>query len=167
MKKIVVLVLGLTIVASCGETKNEEEVLSTQEETTIETINKEFFGDTITTEGAIDMTTLVSQLEENDSVIGKVTGTVNAVCKKKGCWMTMPINDSVDMRVRFKDYEFFVPLNCENRKATIKGIAKKAIITVDMLKHYAEDAGDSQEVIDAITEDEVEYSFLATGVILE
>jgi hypothetical protein len=35
---------------------------------------------------------------------------------------------------------------------------------VEMLRHFAEDAGQTQEEIDAITEPEVEWSFEATGV---
>jgi hypothetical protein len=165
MKKVFGLVFGLTILVSCLETNHNEEV--TDFSNTKELVMTEYFGDTITIDGAMDMATLESQLIENDSVIGKVTGTINAVCKKKGCWMTMPLNDSVNMRVGFKEYGFFVPLNCENRVATIEGVAKKEMITVEMLKHYAEDNGDSQEEIDAITKPKVEYSFVANGVILE
>ena len=39
-------------------------------------------------------------------------------------------------------------------------------MTIDMLKHYAEDAGDSQEEIDTIIEDEYNYAFEATGVLV-
>ena len=39
--------------------------------------------------------------------------------------------------------------------------------TVDWLKHKAEDAGKSQEEIDAITEPEVKVSFMADGVIIK
>lgn len=164
MKKVFSLVLGLAVLVSCGESKHEEEVENVEVE---EVVTIEYFGDTITKDGAVDMATLESQLKESDSAIVKVTGTVNAVCKKKGCWMTMPLNDSVNMRVGFKDYGFFVPLNCEDRVAIIEGVAKKDTISIEMLKHYAEDNGDSQEVIDAITQPEVEYSFVANGVILE
>lgn len=160
MKKIIVLVLSLTYLVSCAGSNHQEEV-------TTEVVTAEFFGDTITKEGAIEMSELAALLELNDSANVKVTGTVNAVCKKKGCWMTMSLTDSIDMRVGFKDYGFFVPLNCENRTVTIEGMVKKDIITVEMLKHYAEDNGDSQEVIDAIVAPEVEYSFVANGVILE
>jgi len=164
MKKIALIILGTALLFSCGETTKDTK--STEKET-IETSTKEYFGDTISTDGAIDMNALTAMLATNDSAIVTLTGEINAVCQKKGCWMTMPMNDSVDMRVRFVDYGFFVPLNCENRKATIQGVAKRDVITVAMLKHYAEDAEESQEEIDKITEPETEYSFLATGVVLD
>ena len=164
MKKIYLILLGIALITSCGETKKV--TVTTTEDDTTETVVNEYFGDTISAEGAINMNELTEMLATNDSVIVTLTSEVKSVCKKKGCWMTMQMNDSIDMRVRFKDYGFFVPLNCENKKVTVQGIAKKDIITVEMRKHYEEDAGKSQDEIDAITEPEIEYSFLATGVIL-
>ena len=38
---------------------------------------------------------------------------------------------------------------------------------MDMLKHYAEDEGKSQEEIDAISEPEFAYTFEAIGVIIK
>jgi hypothetical protein len=40
-------------------------------------------------------------------------------------------------------------------------------VSVDDLKHYAEDAGKSQEEIDAITESEMAYTFVAEGALIQ
>ena len=160
MKKIFLILIGTAFLASCGTETTS--TINTEETTVV----NEYFGDTISADNAVSMDEVVAMLESNDSAIVTLKSTVNAVCKKKGCWMTMPIDESVNMRVKFKDYGFFVPLNCEDKNAIVKGIARKEVITVETLKHYAEDAGDSQKDIDAITESEVEYSFLADGVIL-
>lgn len=169
MKKIF---LALTAVAllSCGS-EEKEPVTGTGEvneevvETTTDDVIKR--GEEFSTEDYVTTDMLKTLLEMGDSAKVVLKGKVNAVCKKKGCWMTMPMDSETDIRVRFKDYGFFVPLNCEEKTAYIQGVATKSIISVDELKHYAEDNGDSQETIDAITEPEVEYSFLADGVILE
>lgn len=95
-----------------------------------------------------------------------IKGEVGAACQKKGCWMTMAEGET-EMRVRFYDYGFFVPKDCAGMTATIKGVASFDTITVDMLQHYAEDAGESEEEIAKITEPEYELSFEATGVYLE
>ncbi len=169
------LCLGLSLL-SCSETENQEEVLNSESnvenvsegiDTNEEEVAVYTRGEEVNKEEAITTTELATLLETQDSAIVTLTGEVNGVCQKKGCWMTLTIDEETDVRVRFKDYAFFVPLDCEARMTTIKGVAKKDIITVDMLKHYAEDNGDSQEVIDAITEEEIEYSFLAEGVIVE
>lgn len=82
--------------------------------------------------------------------------------------MKMGIGENNDeIFVKFKDYGFFVPLNCEGRTAVMEGWAYKDVQSVEELKHYAFDAGKTQEEIDSITEPEVTYTFLADGVVLK
>jgi hypothetical protein len=88
-------------------------------------------------------------------------------CRKKGCWMKVDLGDGRSMRVSFKDYGFFVPLNADGRMATLKGVAYMDTIDVELLRHFAEDAGRSAEEIAAITEPELELSFEATGVLIK
>lgn len=166
MKKIGIILGLAALIVSCSNTEEKETI--TGEGNTTETPKDVIKrGDEFSTEGAISTQDLAKLLETQDSAVVVLKGTVNAVCKKKGCWMTMPMNDEADLRVRFKDYAFFVPLNCEEKTAFVQGVAKKNIISVDELKHYAEDNGQPKEEIDAITQPEVEYSFLANGVVLE
>lgn len=127
----------------------------------------EYFGDTITTGGAEPTDAIFAALADQDSVYMKLEGTVDAVCQKKGCWMTMPLGEDDELFIRFADYGFFVPLNCQGRTAVMEGWAFKSVTTVAELRHYAEDEGLPQEEIDAITEPEEEYKFMADGVILQ
>ena len=48
-----------------------------------------------------------------------------------------------------------------------KGKAKMDTISVDMLRHYAEDAGDSEDEISRITEPKYVLEFIAEGVLIE
>lgn len=96
-----------------------------------------------------------------------VEGTILECCRKKGCWMTIDLGDGKEMRVSFKDYGFFVPLHADGRAVTMKGIAYLDTIDVDMLRHFAEDAGKSKEEIEAITQPEYELGFEATGVLIK
>ncbi len=129
--------------------------------------NSNHFGDTINKKGSISYDDLLTKLASVDSMDTKVTGTVSAVCQNKGCWMTI-VSDQSDqeMRVKFKDYGFFVPKDISGRKVVFEGKAFKDITSVDDLRHYAEDEGLSKEEIEAITEPEEAYSFLASGVLL-
>jgi hypothetical protein len=88
-------------------------------------------------------------------------------CRKKGCWMTIDMGEGKSMRVTFKDYGFFVPLNADGRVATLKGAASVDTLDVETLRHFAEDAGKSKEEIEAITEPEYELTFEATGVLIK
>ncbi|MCD8529049.1 MAG: DUF4920 domain-containing protein [Chitinophagales bacterium] len=127
----------------------------------------EYFGKPITLDGAIASNAFFDNFTDGDSVEMKLTGQINKVCKKKGCWMTINLPENQELLVQFKDYGFFVPLNADGRTATIEGWAFKEVRPVEELKHYAFDEGKTQEEIDAITEPEVSYSFIADGVILE
>ena len=59
-----------------------------------------------------------------------------------------------------------MPLNAEG-EVVVNGKAFVTETTVDELRHYAEDAGKSEEEIAAITESKFEYRFLADGVLLK
>ena len=128
------------------------------------------FGETIDAEGAITFDEMVTQVgsSEVDSVAVKVVGTVGSVCQAKGCWMDLgPSAESESaMRVRFKDYGFFVPKDIAGRQAVVEGYAFREVTSVEELRHYAEDEGLSKEEIEKITEPEESIKFLASGVYL-
>jgi len=126
------------------------------------------FGEAVTADGAISYAEMLEQLRGQDSIEVKVAGTVNKVCQKKGCWMTITDEtaSAETMMVRFKDYGFFVPMDIGGREVVFEGKAYREITPVDELRHLAQDAGKSQEEIDAITEPKEELKFLASGVLL-
>lgn len=145
---------------ACGNTPTEKEAPANS-------MNEgKYFGENITSEGAIPPSQLVAKLETTDSLQVKVVGTVNEVCQKKGCWMTIDNAGGEELFVKFKDYGFFMPLDISGRKVVMEGHAYKEVTSVDELKHYAEDAKEPQEVIDAITEPREELKFMASGVLL-
>jgi hypothetical protein len=126
------------------------------------------FGDTsINEEGSVKVAQLVDLLEGKDSVSVKLEGQISSVCQKKGCWMRMPINDNDDLFVKFKDYGFFVPFDGAGKTAVMQGYAYIDTVSVAQQKHYASDAGESDEEIAKITEPSIEYTFLASGVIIK
>ncbi|MEH0156830.1 DUF4920 domain-containing protein [Limibacter armeniacum] len=126
------------------------------------------YGEKITTLNSISGTALIRQLEQADSLAAvKVTGEVTSSCEVKGCWMKLKLDNSHEMMVKFKDYGFFVPKGLESGTATVEGVVKKEVVSVDVLRHYAEDAGKSEDEINAITEPQEKIVFVAKGVIIE
>ena len=97
----------------------------------------------------------------------KITGRVASVCKMKGCWMEVSNGAGGTVRIRFKDYKFFVPRDCENQTVYALGVAHFDTTSVAMLQHYAEDAGKTKKEIEAITQPEVALTFLAEGILFE
>jgi hypothetical protein len=95
----------------------------------------------------------------------RVIGSVEEVCKVKGCWMMLSDGKS-RVRVTFKDYGFFMPKNLVGYKVALEGVLTEETLTEKDARHYAEDAGKSAKEIAAIVGDQKEYSFEATGVVV-
>ena len=99
--------------------------------------------------------------------ISNVSGEILDVCPKKGCWMNVKVNTDT-VFVKFKDYGFFVPkTGIQGKKVLMTGEIFKDTISVERLKHYAEDAKKSKTEIDLITEPEYKINMIATGVAIE
>lgn len=168
MKNWMILAASMAVVA-CGQpAENSEETTDSTAVTEVaEVMEPGYYGDTISTDGAITTDEMVAQLEGKDSLTVKVTGEISGVCQKKGCWMDIPLANGETMKVKFKDYAFFVPMNSTGQTATLEGTVRKVEYSVAELRHLASDAGKTQEEIDAITEPEVKYSFMANGVAIQ
>ena len=122
------------------------------------------FGAELSDAESIQAEQLEATLGDQKSVDVKVEGEIAEVCKMKGCWMTVTTAEGETVRVTFKDYEFFVPKDAAGYKVVFEGEAKREVVDVATLKHYAEDAGKSTEEIAEITEDETKLTFVASGV---
>jgi hypothetical protein len=115
---------------------------------------------------AISVVDLQTKLTTDSLYKGKVEGEVTSVCQTKGCWMTLKTVDGNDIMIKFKDYAFFMPKNISGKKVVLNGVAKVKTTSVEMLQHYAEDAGKSKDEIAAITAPKQEIIFMAAGVLV-
>ena len=172
MKKLSIVILAAFFIYACNSSGNSEENNDTEVESTDSTevtSSNEWLerGETITADGALDIETFKKEVEGKDSLIAKVETKIMSCCKKKGCWMKVDLGEGEEMRVTFKDYGFFVPLDAAGKTVIMEGKAYYDTTSVDMLRHYAEDAGKSEEEIAQITEPKLELAFEATGVLLK
>lgn len=162
---------ALAAMAACNSAGTDTEPASDQDTTTevaeAQQAQIEYFGAPVTTENAMTTGEMLTALEGNDSAVVKVQGEISGVCQKKGCWMDIPLENGEVMKVKFKDYDFFVPMNSSGRTATMEGVVRQETFSVEYLRHLAQDAGKSDEEIEAITEPEVKYSFEASGVAIQ
>jgi hypothetical protein len=125
------------------------------------------FGEAITKDGALAVEEVLALIADNENTEVKVMGTIKEVCQHTGCWMKFDFGDGEEIMVNMKGHEFYVPMDAAGKTAWVEGIATREMISVNMLKHYAEDAGKSQPEIDAITEPKLTYTLEAIGVIIE
>ncbi|MEM7163113.1 MAG: DUF4920 domain-containing protein [Bacteroidota bacterium] len=160
MKNLLFTLLGIIFLSACASKSAEPVAVGEQ--------NESYFGEKITMEGAISLKDLISKVNDTGTYEGKVEGEITGTCAKKGCWMTLRNEAGDDIRVKFKDYGFFVPTEGqEGRMAIMQGIAWQDTVSVEMARHYAEDGGATPEEIAKITEPEYNVGFLADGVIIK
>jgi Domain of unknown function (DUF4920) len=126
------------------------------------------FGEKVTAKDAVSYDAMLAKMGKSTKLDNvKVSGTVEAVCKAKGCWMNISSDKGApSMFVKFKDYAFFMPKDIAGKKVVMVGNAFKETTTVEELRHFAEDEGKSKEDIAKITKPKEDIKFMATGVLV-
>jgi len=161
IRNILFFVIAL-LISACNSPVGQKETSTETEQS-----KEGFYGEKINIENPITGNELMALLAESDSVWVTMKSTIVSNCQSSGCWMHLSMGNNETINVTFKDYAFFIPLDSKGKTAIVEGFAKKEIISVELLKHYAEDENKSQEEIDAITEPVLSYTFEAKGVIIE
>ena len=115
---------------------------------------------------AIPIDVMVADFKVNASArkAYTVTAEIEEVCAKAGCWINIKQKSGAEMMVRFKDH-FTIPTDTKlGTQAFLHGDLFVDTISVDMLRHFAEDAGKTQEEIEKITEAKINMGFEADGI---
>lgn len=169
MKKTLLIIVMATVFFACkNENKQQVPEENTGANEEIALVYKTY-GDPITEEGFVEIDQLreiYKNLSLGDSTNVKIVAEVREVCKKKGCWIRIDLENDEEAMMRFKDYAFFMPEDIQGKRIIAEGIAFVEELNVDKQRHYAEDGGASAEEILAITEPKITYSFLAEGVLI-
>jgi len=124
------------------------------------------YGAGTTPELSIPVTELPAKMN-GGSFSGKITATVTEVCKEKGCWMKIRREDGEDIMVKFRDYAFFMPQNIVGQTVVLEGVANIKETSVEQLRHYATDAGQSKAEIKKIKKPKKDIQFVASGVLVK
>lgn len=164
MKTLLYIFIAFLAFAACNEGGSTGNGNTADTTDTFVDIDTNFYGEKFVVENAVTVDEMLNNMGNDTAYAAKVEGTVNEVCKKKGCWMTMNKEDGSTIRVTFKDYGFFVPMDIDGQEVILLGTAKMDSTSVEDLRHYAEDAGKTKEEIEAINEPEIQVNFEAEGV---
>ncbi|MDP5092904.1 MAG: DUF4920 domain-containing protein [Polaribacter sp.] len=159
--------VAILFVTAC---KTDKKTTETNENQTEITANFDTFGAIISANDALsskEMLTKFNSLQVGDTLNIKFSSSIKEVCSKKGCWMKLPLDQETETMVRFKDYGFFMPLDSKDREVIVEGKAFVTEVSVEDLKHYAQDAGKSAEEIAKITAPKKEFAFEANGVLMK
>jgi len=111
---------------------------------------------------SIRLANLQRSPERHDGKTVVVEGTVRRACTRMGCWMELAESDSgPGVRVTFKDYGFFVPVDSAGAKAKVAGKVKLSELSDAAAKHYEAEGG---RVPTDSHGKHVEVQLVATGV---
>ena len=160
MNRIIIVFVVIPMVLLACKSKTEEPA---------ENINYASYGERISSKAVLtkdEMMQKFTSLSQGDTVNLKFTSTVNEVCKKKGCWMKLDLGKDQETMVRFKDYGFFVPKDIAGKEVVLNGLAFVEEMSVEDQRHYAKDAGKSDEDIANITGPKRSFGFEADGLLI-
>lgn len=91
-----------------------------------------------------------------------VEGLIITACERKGCWMQLAAGEGEpSVRVTFKDYAFFVPLDSKGMKARAEGVTTVKKLSKRDAGHLEEEGAKLQRNEDGTAN---EVSFIASGV---
>ena len=102
--------------------------------------------------------------DSKDTLVVIISGKVKDACSAKGCWLTMDVSPEHELMMKMQDYAFFVPTAIIGKNIQAYGRVFIKTVSVEDLKHYAEDAGKTKAEIDNITKPERQYRFVARGI---
>ncbi len=160
MKTLSILVLTI-LMGSSVFAQDTKKVIKLSEPVRV-THNFEIYGANVEEyEKPKSLTEVLTDDEKSSTVV--VNTSITEVCEKKGCFFIAQEGDYF-ARITFKDYGFFVPTDSEGKEVTIIGELSKKVLSEEKAKHYAEDAGKSS---DSIQGEQIEYSIVASTVIIQ
>ncbi|MDA3942891.1 MAG: DUF4920 domain-containing protein [Bacteroidetes bacterium] len=159
---------ALLVLNSCGNAeKQDHDDHSGHDHATMEVAASGNFGEEISKDDAIDVVEAIAQITADTTNDLKIKGEIVEVCQHSGCWITMDMGNGETLMVNMLDHAYEVPKDAAGKSVWVEGVAVRELIPVEMLKHYARDAGRSQEEINAISKPEWKYTVDARGVIIE
>ena len=172
MKKLWTFLLAGVVFTGCQQQAKEEQSLDVEEEVIVETAKNTpvaQLGVAFPVDNVFPVGELSGKLGEQDSLEDlTVSGKVSEVCQMKGCWMTLENGEGEEIRVTFKDYDSVVmPKDAGGKEVVMHGKVKRKTVSVEDLKHFAKDAGASEEEIAKITEPKETVAFVADGVVIK
>lgn len=124
------------------------------------------FGEDIANQKIISTAQVAGLYSSTEKFNTSFKAKVTDVCQVKGCWMKLDIGNDNQVMVNFKDYGFFVPKDIKGKEVIVSGEAYMRNISVEELRHYARDRGESESFIQEINDPKEILSLKANGVIL-
>jgi len=120
------------------------------------------YGAGVGTGPALTTGELLARANELEGQAVLVEDEASEVCLRKGCWLLLREGEE-EVRITFKDYAFFVPLDCAGQRVRVEGVFTVQESSAGEVRHYLEDAGKFDEAA-KVTKPRRALKLVATGV---
>ncbi|MCF7512433.1 DUF4920 domain-containing protein [Pseudoalteromonas sp. L23] len=79
-----------------------------------------------------------------------LSGEVVKVCKKRGCWMTLKVDNGEEINVKVRDGDMVFPMSAIGKRAYATGVLERFELDIEKTKRYlAHRAHENGEAFDA------------------
>lgn len=165
-----VLVAGAAGCSHHDKKKAEHDVKGAAQPTAVQVGNELKVGDPVTvTSAPVPVTQVLASPEKYAGKPMLISGTIEKVCVKKGCWVTLRDGAAESLYVKFTcsaEGGRIVPMEAAGKKAVVQGVVKVDMISEADARHMAEDAGKSKEEIAKIVGPQKEISVSSPAVVI-
>ena len=162
-KLLIISLISAGFIASCLTPEENEGITTNNMDTTEVVVEEEIeekeivdqnqtsFGtNKVDTTNAISTNELLAQFKGQIEMDATFKAKINETCAKMGCWVNIEKENGETFMVRFKDH-FTIPVDTKvGTFAYLSGKAVQDTVSVDMQRHFLEDANAPQKEIDAI-----------------
>ncbi len=115
-------------------------------------------GEALTQAASLSVVAALEEAKVLDGKSVKVTGTVDQVCAKKGCWFVLRPHDPTHaaaaktIRITSKGYRFFMPRSSVGQEAVVEGDLKVTTLSESEAQHLEDDrveaeGGEAQKIV--------------------
>jgi len=164
MNKFALLLFAGLVAVSCGTSADKDE--KNKEEGN--GLGESYGEYKVDPEKAISVKEMLAQFEgQSEAMEFTIEAELAEVCSKAGCWVNIDKGNGETFMVRFKDH-FTIPPETEiGTGAYLHGRAFWDTVSVDLQRHFVEDAGGTEEEQMAITEPKATIGFEGYGITLK
>lgn len=165
MNKFALLLFTGLIAVSCSTSTDKDE--KNNEEGNVE-LGESYGEYKVDPSKAISVADMLAQFEgQSEEMEFTIEAELAEICSKAGCWVNIDKGDGETFMVRFKDHFTIPPKTEVGTGAYLHGRAFWDTVSVDLQRHFIEDAGGSEEEQMLITEPLPTIGFEGYGITLK
>ncbi len=160
MKKTLLAIASIAVMAACNPAETKKEAVA----------NPPINGKAFDTTKAVTVDEMAGMVLGGKEFMGNVSGTIEKVCQKAGCWADVKLANGEVVMIKFRDSvnnEFGIDKNSVGKKIIAHGIGFTDTVSIEQLKHYAKDDNKPEAEIEAIKAPKIAIGFTADGAVVK